>query len=90
MDVKNDDISNATATGRKNIPGVIPQTFTDWRYDATPKRLKAKRNCRLVLGGVEHYIENSSCSVFERRMNRNHKSIYGSNPRASGGEQLAQ
>ena len=36
------------------------------------------------------YIENSSSSVFERHINRNHKAIRGSNPSASGAEQLAQ
>jgi hypothetical protein len=90
MDIKSDDVANGTKTGGKNIPGFIAQHFTDCSYNATAKRWKAKCNFCLAVGGVECYIENSSCSVFERHMNRNHKVIYTTNTSTSGGEQLAQ
>jgi hypothetical protein len=90
MDVKSDDVVNGMVAGGKHIPGVIAQHFTDCSYDTTSKRWKAKCNCCLAVGGVERYIQNSSSSVFERRMDRNHKAICSSDPGTSGREQLAQ
>jgi hypothetical protein len=90
MDIKNGDVSNGTLPGGKQIPEAIAQHFGDRRYDATTKRQKAKCNCCSAVGSVERHVENSSSLVLERHMNRNHKAMYGSNPSASGGEQLAQ
>jgi hypothetical protein len=90
MDVKYEDVSTGTVIGGKHIPGVIAQHFVDCSYDAATKRWKAKCNCCLAVGGVERYIVNSSSSVFERHMNRNHKAVYGSNPSTSDAEQVTQ
>jgi hypothetical protein len=90
MDVKNYDVSNGGLIGGKRIPEIIAQHFTDCSYDATTKRWKAKCNCCFAVGDVERYIENSSASVFERHITRNHKAICASNLSTSSGEQPAQ
>jgi hypothetical protein len=87
MDVKHDDASNGTAVGGKRIPEAIAQHFTNCSYDSTTKRWKAKCN---YCSAAECYIENSSASVFERHVGRNHKAICASKVSTSSGEQKAQ
>jgi hypothetical protein len=87
MDVKHDDASNVTVVGGKRIPESIAQHFTNCSYDPATKRWKAKCN---YCSAAECYIENSSASVFERHVGRNHKSICASKVSTSSGEQKAQ
>jgi hypothetical protein len=90
MDVTIQVVSSGMVVAGKHVPAIIAQHFTDFSYDATTMRWKAKCNCCLTVGGVECYIENKSTSVFARHMSRNHKAICYGSSNATACEQSVQ